>query len=400
MDNFLKASYVDRAIGFTVFISLFFVIGLAFPLNAPALYLFQHEALEQFFCRTTYLFFIVLLALLLAPWKDPVNKYINPLLWWEVFFAGVAALSLMQGREKIDYSLLNLMLFLSPLALRKYRQYFVLAIAIAIIFNATYSITGMIFETFHLNNDFFPIIPYKWNGDVKLGPGFYTDFSPGLFYQTNAAGAIFATSFTFFLYRLLIDAESKTLSKVALVFSFVGLFLTRSLTPIFLTFFLTVCVLPAPYRRWVVYVGLLYLTLVTFREGGILGVNLEYLFHKIHTSARMKFSLFLDNWTTLINKGLVLPSKPNNWGTENSFIDTAFQYGMIPTILFYYYCAKNFMHNRRREDLLLVTPLLLSLMQNSALTSPSIIILGLSLCYYGKNLHEPLRDLPSSNKTV
>lgn len=384
-----------------VFISLFFVMGFSFPLNAPSLYFFRSEALEYFFCRTTYLLFIVQLALLLTPWRKLLNQYKNPLFWWGVFFIGIIALSLMQGRKKIDYSLLNLMLFLYPPTLIKHQKPLILAIAIAISINALYSIAGMIASTQQWSYDIFPIIPYKWDGKIQGEVGFYSAFSPALFYQTNAAGAIFATSFAFFLFRFLVNASDKTVTKFALAFSFIGLFLSRSLAPILLTLLCTLWVLPIPYRRWAIYAVLPYLTWVTFSNEGIFGLNLDYLVHKIHTSASVKLSLLAENWTYLTTRGwlnLLLPTEPDNWGTENSFIDTAFQYGLIPTILFYIYCARNFMLIGRREGLLLLFPLLLSLIQNSALTSPSVMILGLSLGLYGKSLSERMANASHTYK--
>jgi hypothetical protein len=385
----LVKSSIDGVIDSLVFISGFFILGFCFLANAPHMFFFNYEPLNAVFSRFNYFGMVVLLALLLAPWRDYSTLHQRPLFWWILFFIAVNIYHLINGRARIDFNLFYFLLFLSPAALMKRQKPLVLALCGAIGLNAIYGALGMLASRHGWSYGVFPVVPYMMNGATMVEAGFYPTFSPGLYYQTNAAGAIYASSFAFFLYQLLTRGTHARLSSVAIIFAGVGLILSRSLAPLLLTFVLTLWCVPGKYRRWVVYPALVYLVLVAVSRDGVLGLNMEYLFHKINSSASVKISLLIENLGLLASGSLwrlAFPVTPYNWETENSFIDMAFQYGMLPTLLFYGYCVKSFMlQNKGWYGLLLLAPLFLLLMQNSALPPPSAVIFGLALALYGKS---------------
>ncbi len=379
-----KTLYLD----IFIFSAVFLIVGLAFPFSSPDSFYLNFPNSHNVFNKKTY--FVLSFFLLISILAKVKFSYIAPsfLFYWVGYFVLVVAAMLFSGHTRLSIGVLYLLLFVAPLAISASRVAIFVAVGAALSANALYSIAGILAVELELGYAGFPIIPYIYDGNVKLGPGFYKAFSPALFLQTNAAGAIFGTAFCFFLYQLISDRfRSKFLFLVTFICMF-GLLLTRSLSPLLLIGLLCVCILRGRALAILLIGTALYMGFVFIMPGGIFGLNAAYLQHKIDSSAFVKLSLLSSNLSQMMGDGvlaLIVPGREPPLGTENSFIDMAYQFGLVQIILFYGWCAMTLRIFEDRYRILFLFPILLSFFQNSAFTTPSVVIFGVALAIYGNN---------------
>lgn len=369
----------------TLFVAFFLIVGLAFPFTSPESYLFKLPVLEYLINRYSY-FAVVLFAFLalLASLKKE-HSFDFQLMCWISYFSVIIYAMLFSDNTRLNISILYLLFFLAPALIQLHRVPILTAIGAAICFNALYSVAGMVAA--HLKCfDAFPLIPYVHIDNHNSAPGFYGTFSPALYLQTNAAGAIFGASFCFFLYQV-INENCRSSPLWAITFgSLIGLLLTRSLSALLLGSMLCVIALRGRSLSVFLIALLVYVSLILLIPDGILGLNIAYLQHKIESSALTKISLLAENLRLLMDGGvwaMIMPGREPPLGTENSFVDMAYQFGLVQLVGFYGWCIISLRVIEDRSRALLLFPILLSFVQNSTFTTPSVIIFGVALAIYG-----------------
>lgn len=369
-----------------IFTGFFLIVGLAFPFSSPGAFFLNWHILSYVMNRYVYLALIALTLVFVLRNFDSSDIRVSALGAWILYFSAIIFLMVLDGQQQVNLSILYLLLFVAPHSIRACRQPVLLAVGAAISFNALYGAAGMLASRFRFSYQLFPIVPYIWDGEVRIGTGFYEAFSPALFFQTNAAGAIFGTAFCFFLYRLIDERRPSRLLPVVIGISLLGLLLTRSLSAMMVTVLL--CLFATRGRILFLLIGALtaYVALIMLVPDGVLGLSPAYLQHKLNSSALVKLSLLADNLRRMAEDGVlafILPGREPPAGTENSFIDMAYQFGLVQLLLFYGWCARSLQMFEDRARALLVFPLVLSFIQNSAFTTPSVVIFGLVLAIYG-----------------
>jgi hypothetical protein len=309
----------------------------------------------------------------------------SSLVYWVLYSFAVVLAMLFSGHHRLNMGILYLLFFVSPSVIQLHKGPILLAAGAALSLNAIYGVAGAVAAVIRLSYDVFPIVPYIYDGDVRLGPGFYQAFSPALFLQTNAAGAIFGTGLCLFLYQLISERPRGKLLPLVTLLCLIGLVFTRSLSALLIVGLLSLVVLRG--RALALFlIGLVACAiLIFFSPGGILGVDADYLQHKIDSSAFVKISLLSENLRHMMSDGilaLVTPGREPPPGTENSFIDMAYQFGLLQLLLFYGWCILSLRIVEDRYRALLLFPILLSFIQNSAFTTPSVVIFGVALAIY------------------
>lgn len=371
----------DDILVFSIFV---LIVGLAFPFSSPEYF---HFNFHNILVNSTSYFLLSLSILAIFATRIRIANLRNfSLIYWILYFGIVVLMMLWSGNANIHLGILYLLLFAIPISIRPWSRAISSAIGAAISFNAFYGLAGIFAANLRISYDVFPIVPYIYDGSVKLGSGFYKAFSPALFLQTNAAGAIFGTAFCFFLYQLINDGfRSKVLSLVTFS-SLLGLLLTRSLSPLLMAGLLCIIVLRGRALATLLVGAAVYAGLIFFVPGGFFGLNAAYLHHKIESSAFVKLSILSDNLRSMMNDGilaLIVPGREPPRGTENSFVDMAYQFGFVQLILFYGWCIMSLRIVEDRYKILLIFPILLSFIQNSTFTTPSVVIFGAALAIYG-----------------
>lgn len=377
-----KSLYLDI---FT-FCAFFIIIGLAFPFSSPESYYLTIGNSEYVFNRYLY-FSIVIFALFILYYRFIFSEIkFSSLIYWVLYSFVVVLAMLVSGHHRLNMGILYLLFFVSPPVIQLHKGPILMAAAAAISLNALYGVAGAVAAMIGLSYDVFPIVPYIYDGDVRLDPGFYQAFSPALFLQTNAAGAIFGTAFCLFLYQLISERPRGKLLPLVTLLCLIGLVFTRSLSALLIVGLLSLVVIRGRARALLLIGFFVCAILIFFSPGGVLGVNAEYLQHKIDSSAFVKISLLSENLRQMMGDGilaLVTPGREPPSGTENSFIDMAYQFGLLQLLLFYVWCILSLRIFEDRYRALLLFPILLSFIQNSAFTTPSVVIFGVALAIYG-----------------
>jgi len=384
----------DRPWLAAIFLGLFLAILLAFPMSSPGEYYFNWD-MPNLFNEYVYYALIGLAsaAIVTKIWNsDPVY---SGLLYWSIYFIAVVLVMFVDGRPRVNVGIGCLLIFASPSAIRGYKLPVLAAIGAAASLSAAYGIAGSMSAQLGLAYDKFPIVPYLYDGDLKLGPGFTQAFSPGLFLQTNAAGAIYGAAFCLFLFQLLSEERRDKIQIIVTLICLVGLVFSRSLAALLVAGLLSALVLRGRALAMLMLGVALCGAVVLLTPDGFLGINAAFLEHKLESSAAVKVSLLFDNALRLTRDGILatlLPGREPPLGTENSFIDLAYQFGPVPLILFYCWCAIHLRIFEDRRRVLLLFPIILSFIQNSAFTTPSVLILGAALAIYGNNGKPSARD--------